>query len=219
MRWGSGLTAAAAEERHRGSPQPVKGASALRPRSAWRRREPSRPPATEAKSEGIGEAPKSFPRARSALLFWRCRPKFRVRAATLNSQVGSLARHAASGTVLGWLRAALSPAAWRYGLEFLAKRTGPVSMAASQVCALVPSFRREPPWSAVVRHLQRLARNQQSPPDLQFHFQPLSTTGAPCLACLLRATCCLSSCRHASSLLGCIHTPLLPSPMMVAQPT
>ena len=70
------------------------------------------------------------------------RPKFRVQAPTLNSQVGELARHVAVGGFLGWAKAALSPAAWRYGFEFLAHRTGPVSMAASQVCAFVASSRR-----------------------------------------------------------------------------
>ncbi|CAE7752566.1 betA [Symbiodinium sp. CCMP2456] len=90
------------------------------------------------------------------------RPKFRVRAPTLNSQVGRLARFVTEGGLLGWTRAALSSAALRYAFEFLKDRTGPVSMAASQVCAFVPSV-----------------RNSSSPPDLQFHFQPLSTTGTP----------------------------------------
>ncbi|CAE7248765.1 betA [Symbiodinium necroappetens] len=82
------------------------------------------------------------------------RPKFRVQAATLNSQVGELAKFVTEGGLLGWTRAALSSAAWRYAFEFLKDRTGPVSMAASQVCAFVPSV-----------------RNSSSPPDLQFHFQ------------------------------------------------
>lgn len=46
-------------------------------------------------------------------------------------------------------------------MEFLFKRTGPVSMAASQVCAFVSSTPDVPAA------------------DLQFHFQPLSTTGTP----------------------------------------
>lgn len=66
------------------------------------------------------------------------RPKFRVRAATLNSQVGGLVSYAVRGGV-AWLGAALSPTAWRCGAEFLWRRTGPVSMAASQVCAFVHS--------------------------------------------------------------------------------
>lgn len=90
------------------------------------------------------------------------RPKFRVQASTLNSQVGELAKFVTEGGLLGWTRAALSSAAWRYAFEFLKDRTGPVSMAASQVCAFVPSV-----------------RNSSGPPDLQFHFQPLSTTGTP----------------------------------------
>eukprot|EP00439_Symbiodinium_sp_Y106_P031575 s6215_g3.t2 len=93
------------------------------------------------------------------------RPKFRVQAATLNSQVGRLAKFVTEGGLLGWTRAALSSAAWRYAFEFLKDRTGPASMAASQVCAFVPSV-----------------RNSSSPPDLQFHFQPLSTTGTPAVA-------------------------------------
>lgn len=75
-------------------------------------------------------------------VFWKSsemlRPKFRVRAATLNSQVGGLVSYAVRGGV-AWLGAALSPTAWRCGAEFLWRRTGPVSMAASQVCAFVHS--------------------------------------------------------------------------------
>jgi len=89
------------------------------------------------------------------------RPKFRVRASTLNTQVGGLVKHAVRGGVGGWARAMSSPAAWKFGLDFLINRTGPVSMAASQVCAFVKSGLPAPA------------------PDLQFHFQPLSTTGTP----------------------------------------
>eukprot|EP00929_Paragymnodinium_shiwhaense_P008031 TRINITY_DN111955_c0_g1_i1.p1 TRINITY_DN111955_c0_g1~~TRINITY_DN111955_c0_g1_i1.p1 ORF type:complete len:573 (-),score=107.73 TRINITY_DN111955_c0_g1_i1:439-2157(-) len=88
------------------------------------------------------------------------RPKFRVKASTLNTQVGGLVKHAVKGG-LHWLMAGTSPTGWKLGLEFLLKRTGPVSMAASQVCAFVKSD-------------ESLAA-----PDLQFHFQPLSTTGTP----------------------------------------
>jgi len=76
----------------------------------------------------------------------------------LNTQVGGLVKHAVKGH---WHRAMASPTAWRFGLEFALKRTGPVSMAASQVCAFVNSSPDVPA------------------PDLQFHFQPLSTTGTP----------------------------------------
>lgn len=89
------------------------------------------------------------------------RPKFRVRAATLNSEVGSLVKFAVRGG-LHWLGALLQPAAWRCGWEFLTERKGPVSMAASQVCAFVNS-----------------GLEQEGAPDLQFHFQPMSTTGTP----------------------------------------
>jgi len=88
------------------------------------------------------------------------RPKFRVKAPTLNSQVGGLVKHAVAGGV-GWIKAMANPAAWKHGCEFLFWRSGPVSMAASQVCAFVNSS----PHVAA--------------PDLQFHFQPLSTTGTP----------------------------------------
>ena len=66
------------------------------------------------------------------------RPKFRVRAATLNSEVGQLVKFAVRGGA-HWLGALLSPTAWRSGWEFLTQRKGPVSMAASQVCAFVNS--------------------------------------------------------------------------------
>jgi choline dehydrogenase len=88
------------------------------------------------------------------------RPKFRVTSPTLNTQVGGLVKHAVKGGV-NWLNAFASPTAWRFGAEFLFKRSGPVSMAASQVCAFVNS------------------RPDLPAPDLQFHFQPLSTTGTP----------------------------------------
>jgi len=83
-----------------------------------------------------------------------------VKAPTLNSQVGGLVKHAVAGGV-GWIKAMANPAAWKHGCEFLFWRSGPVSMAASQVCAFVNSS----PHVAA--------------PDLQFHFQPLSTTGTP----------------------------------------
>ena len=76
-----------------------------------------------------------------AVPFGPGRPKFRVQAATLNSQVGRLAKFVTEGGLLGWTRAALSSAAWHYAFEFLKDRTGPASMAASQVCAFVPSVR------------------------------------------------------------------------------
>merc|ERR1712032_549140 len=88
------------------------------------------------------------------------RPKFRVNADTLNTQVGGLVKHAVKGG-LNWIPACSSPTGWKLGLEFLFKRTGPVSMAASQVCAFVNSEKGLPA------------------PDLQFHFQPMSTTGTP----------------------------------------
>ena len=82
---------------------------------------------------------------------------------------------------LGWLQALSSPTAWRCGWEFLVNRSGPVSMAASQVCAFVDSG-----GSGVA--------------DLQFHFQPMSTTGTPAVylddfdaftasVCILRPAC------------------------------
>lgn len=89
------------------------------------------------------------------------RPKFRVNASTLNTEVGGLVKHAVAGGVGGWLRACAAPVAWRCGLQFLLYRTGPVSMAASQVCGFVNS------------------RPGLPGPDLQFHFQPMSTTGTP----------------------------------------
>eukprot|EP00435_Cladocopium_sp_Y103_P035944 s1703_g9.t1 len=89
------------------------------------------------------------------------RPKFRVGAPTLNSEVGNLVKFAVRGGP-HWLGALLSPTAWRCGWEFLTQRKGPVSMAASQVCAFVNS-----------------GMNQEGAPDLQFHFQPMSTTGTP----------------------------------------
>lgn len=61
-----------------------------------------------------------------------------MRAATLNSEVGNLVKFAVRGGA-HWLGALLSPTAWRCGWEFLAQRKGPVSMAASQVCAFVNS--------------------------------------------------------------------------------
>ncbi|CAK8995394.1 Oxygen-dependent choline dehydrogenase (CDH) (CHD) (Betaine aldehyde dehydrogenase) (BADH) [Durusdinium trenchii] len=93
------------------------------------------------------------------------RPKFRVRGTpTLNSEVGALVKYAVQGGYLGWLKAMSSPTAWRCGWEFLWNRSGPVSMAASQVCAFVPS-----------RICDVTATTRSKPPDLQFHFQPLST--------------------------------------------
>lgn len=89
------------------------------------------------------------------------RPKFRVDAPTLNTQLGSIVKHAVRGGVAGWTMACMNPKGWLPGLEFLFKRTGPVSMAASQVCAFVNSSPNVPA------------------PDLQFHFQPMSTTGTP----------------------------------------
>lgn len=88
------------------------------------------------------------------------RPKFRVKSDTLNTQVGGLVKHAVKGG-LHWIPAFTSLTAWKLGLEFLFQRTGPISMAASQVCAFVNS---QPDLPA---------------PDLQFHFQPMSTTGTP----------------------------------------
>lgn len=90
------------------------------------------------------------------------RPKFRVRAPTLNSEVGNLVKFAVRGGA-HWLGALLSPTAWRCGWEFLTQRKGPVSMAASQVCAFVNSGMNQ----------------EEGAPDLQFHFQPMSTTGTP----------------------------------------
>lgn len=89
------------------------------------------------------------------------RPKFRVTTPTLNTQLGSVVKHAVKGGVLGWTMACANPKGWWPGLEFALKRTGPVGMAASQVCAFVNS------------------RPDVPAPDLQFHFQPMSTTGTP----------------------------------------
>lgn len=90
------------------------------------------------------------------------RPKFRVNARTLNSQVGRMVEHAVKGGV-HWLHSLSSTQAWKIGAEFALKRSGPLSMAASQVCAFVKSD------------------TAQLVPDLQFHFQPLSTTGTPAI--------------------------------------
>ncbi|CAJ1343053.1 unnamed protein product [Effrenium voratum] len=92
------------------------------------------------------------------------RPKFRVQCSTLNSQVGGLVKSVVRGQ---WLRAAFSPTSWSCAAEFALHGTGPASMAASQVCALVSSKSTESPESV------------SECPDLQFHFQPLSTTGTP----------------------------------------
>lgn len=88
------------------------------------------------------------------------RPKFRVNHPTLNTQMGSLVKHVVKGG-LHWIPALSSPTSWRCGIEFLFRRTGPVGMAASQVCGFVKSG---PDVEAA---------------DLQFHFQPMSTTGTP----------------------------------------
>jgi len=56
------------------------------------------------------------------------------------------------------------------GLEFALKQTGPAAMAASQACALVPS--------PCPREGGPDPRPKGSP-ELQFHFQPLSTSGTP----------------------------------------
>jgi len=78
----------------------------------------------------------------------------------MGTQVGGLVKHAVKGGI-NWLPAFASPSGWKFGLDFLFNRSGPVSMAASQVCAFVNS------------------REGLPAPDLQFHFQPLSTTGTP----------------------------------------
>lgn len=57
------------------------------------------------------------------------RPKFRVKAQTLNSEVGGLVRHAVRGQ---WLRLLPSRKAWQGAWQFLRHGGGPVSMAASQ---------------------------------------------------------------------------------------
>lgn len=89
------------------------------------------------------------------------RPKFRVNAPTANTQVGGMVKDVVRGGVVGWTKACANPRGWPLGMEFLFNRTGPVSMAASQVCAFVNS-------------------NPDVPaPDLQFHFQPMTTTGTP----------------------------------------